>query len=212
MNWINRRLLLAFATVTLITFPAQVGSAAFLSYTTSTSTVAPGGSFTVTVNLVAGNSPFTFTNFDTFVGFDPNMLTPTGGTSGSFIIANPSFSTVINANYSPGVAYEQSASPTTVTVPSGNTLNPLVVFTFQTTALASGTLTFTTLPGAGGITSNFYDVTVNPDSPLAMGAPVSGSVMITGVPEPASMFLMTTGVVGLIGFRWRRKKQTTHLI
>lgn len=198
MNRFSMRSLQVIATLSLIVLPAQSSSAAFLSYVTSVNTVAAGGSFTVTVNLVAGNGSFTFTNFDNFMGFDATRLTSTGGTVGSFLSGNPNFSTVINPNIGTGVAYETSSSATPVVVPSSATLNPLAVFTFQTLASATGTVTFTTRGSFNGTTSSFYDTSVNPDTPLAMGAPISGSVTITGVPEPASMFLTAVGAFGLL--------------
>ncbi len=156
----------------------------------SAGTVNPGDMVTLNLNIVGLGSPGSMEvgSFDSFIGFDPALLSPTGATFTS-LLGDPSLFLAITAfDSSPGLA--EAADVSLLSTADLDAMQPssFTLATYSFTALESGTVDFNY---KGGPVDN------------GDGVLIAGSKTV--VPEPSSLLLLLTGLASGSALTLRRK-------
>jgi PEP-CTERM motif len=165
-----------------------------LDFVPVSQTVGLGQSVTVDVvisNLGAG-IPLSVGAFDLDVNFDLTILSPTDVTFGPFLGDPGPFEALTSFTFSPGVA--DFAEVSLLSVPALDALQPasftLATLSFDTLAVGTSPLTFSQV-----IVDDAFGNKLTIDA---------GSGSVNVVPEPGTFLLLVTGLVGLLGYGWRR--------
>jgi len=148
-------------------------------------------------------------------------MVSTGRTVGCIAFVDTT-STTIRSTYGFALTLDNNGSVSTIDVAGIHTISALVVLNNDTTISGTGTLTL-----SGGISgSHNLEVDINLTASSIQvdtltissgatvtiqaipGGPLALSDNLKPVPEPSTFVLLGIGVIGLIGYTWRRWKQT----
>ena len=157
----------------------------------SVTTVNAGDPVTLDLDIVGLGSPGSMEvgSFDSFVGYDPALLSPTGA-SFTLLLGNPSLFEAITA-FASGVNWAEATDVSLLSVSALDAMQPssFTLATYSFVALGPGTVNFTYL---GGPVDNGF------------GELIAGSKSV--VPEPSSLWLLLSGGAG--GAWWRCKRRS----
>jgi hypothetical protein len=149
-----------------------------------------GDVVTLELNILGLGSPGSMEvgSFDSFIGFDPSLLSPTGAQF-TLLLGDPSLGQALTA-YSTGPNWAEATDVSLLSVAELDALQPsnFTLATYSFVALQSGSVDFVYL---GGPVDNGY------------GELIAGSKGFT--PEPTSILLMLSGVVAGSWWRFRRR-------
>jgi hypothetical protein len=166
-----------------------------LDFVPAAQTVLPGQLVTVDIvisGLGAGGTP-SVGAFDLDVSFDATILSPLDVTFGPFL-GDPSFFEALTSfTFSPGVVDFAEVSLLSVAALDARQSASFILATlsFDTLAMGMSPLTFSQI-----IVDDAFGQKLDIDE---------GSGKVNVVPEPGTLALLSTGVLDLLGYGWRRK-------
>ena len=179
--------------VSLVCLAATLGWAnplPTLELVSSVTTVNSGDTVTLDLNILGLGSAGSVEvgSFDSFIGFDPTLLFPTGA-SFTLLLGDPSLFEAITA-FATGSNWAEATDVSLLSVADLDAMQPsnFTLATYSFVALGPGMVNFTYL---GGPVDNGY------------GDLIAGSKSV--VPEPSSLWLLFSGLTGggLWRLRWR---------
>ena len=179
--------------IVLIVCAASLGwadSLPTLQLVPSASTVNPGDSVTLNLNIVGLGSPGSMEvgSFDSFIGFNPALLSPTGVTFTTLLGDPDLFLAITDFNTGPGFA--EAVDVSLIDTADLDSMQPssFTLATYSFTALEAGTVDFGYL---GGPVDN------------GDGTLIAGTKSV--IPEPSSLLLILSGLAGASCWKLRRK-------
>ena len=197
---LKKQLAFYAATIAIGGFVATTSQAAFLTWDPTTNNVDLNEAFDVNIHIGGLQANEDLGGFDIDILFDDSMLDFTGYSLYDGL-----------GNITLGDAEDWSNGDMGGGTINLSELSWLTDLSFQSDSFMLATLSFTAESiGTSSLTYDFVDFSDSYGDPVTYWGNVPGTVDITAaapVPEPTTMMLFGTGLVGLIGMRRNRKKQ-----
>ena len=197
---LKKQLAFYAAAIAIGGFVATTSQAAFLTWDPTTNNVDLNEAFDVNIHIGGLQANEDLGGFDIDILFDDSMLDFTGYSLYDGL-----------GNITLGDAEDWSNGDMGGGTINLSELSWLTDLSFQSDSFMLATLSFTAESiGTSSLTYDFVDFSDSYGDPVTYWGNVPGTVDITAaapVPEPTTMMLFGTGLVGLIGMRRNRKKQ-----
>jgi len=197
---LKKQLAFYAAAIAIGGFVATTSQAAFLTWDPTTNNVDLNEAFDVNIHIGGLQANEDLGGFDIDILFDDSMLDFTGYSLYDGL-----------GNITLGDAEDWSNGDMGGGTINLSELSWLTDLSFQSDSFMLATLSFTAESiGTSSLTYDFVDFSDSYGAPVTYWGNVPGTVDITAaapVPEPTTMMLFGTGLVGLIGMRRNRKKQ-----